>query len=70
MGYTSFISYLDIRRPLVFLCGPVYNKDDPNDRRFILKRYINKIWFQNNENNKNYINAFPIIMEDFSTLQR
>ena len=64
MGYTSFISYLDVRRPLVFLCGPAYRKDDPLDRRFILRRYINRHWVRINENDKDYINAFPIVVDE------
>ena len=64
MGYTSFISYLDVRRPLVFLCGPAYKKDDPQDRRFILQGYINRNWKKNNETKKDYISAFPIVVDE------
>lgn len=52
-----------MRRPLVFLCGPAYQKDNPDDRRNILKRYINKEWRRNIEND--YVHAIPVIVDDF-----
>ena len=65
MGYTSFISYLDLRRPLVFLCGPAYNENDPSDRRLILKRHINSKWTRGDDSKKDYISAFPIVVDNF-----
>ena len=61
MGIFSFISYLDLRRPLVFLCGPAYSTSK-TDRRYILQRYINSKW-KLIDDDKNYVNAFPIIVD-------
>ena len=52
-----------MRRPLVFLCGPAYQKDNPGDRRLILRKYIDKKWFLNKDNE--YLHAFPIVVDDF-----
>lgn len=65
MGFSHFISYLDIRRPLVFLCGPAYDENNPSDRRLILRGYINSKWNRSEKDKKDYINAFPIIVDNF-----
>jgi len=63
MGFASFISRLDLRRPLVFLCGPAINNES-TDRRLFLKRYINKEWKRIDETNPlAYINAYPFIVD-------
>ena len=63
MDYTSFISFLDLRRPLVFLCGPAIH-DETTDRRCILKKYINREWKRINViDNKDYVNAYPFIVD-------
>lgn len=47
-----------IDRPILFLCGPYYNKKDSGDRRGLLKDKINEIY------NKKFL---PLIIDDFLT---
>ncbi len=47
-----------IERPIVFLCGPYYNKNDDGDRRKILKQTIS-IQYTNR--------ILPLIIDDFLT---
>ncbi len=65
MGCINVISYLDLRRPLVFLCGPAYDENNPRDRRFILKRYINSKWKKGDDSQEDCVDAFPIIVDNF-----
>ena len=51
---------IKIERPIVFLCGPYYKKDDAGDRRRILKREILA---------KYHNNILPLIIDDFLTLE-
>ena len=58
MSEYILLDQLKIERPIVFLCGPNYNKKDEGDRRKILKQtivseYSNKI--------------LPLIIDDFLT---
>jgi len=51
---------IKIDRPIVFLCGPYYKKDDEGDRRRILKSEIMA---------KYHNNILPLIIDDFLTLE-
>lgn len=58
MSEYILLDQIKIERPIVFLCGPYYNKTDDGDRRKILKQaiydqYSNKI--------------LPLIIDDFLT---
>jgi hypothetical protein len=47
-----------IKRPIVFLCGPYYKKDNPNDRRNILRKTFEKYYDKD---------ILPLIIDDFLT---
>lgn len=47
---------ITIDRPIIFLCGPNYEKKNPSDRRVILQKYIS------NEFNNKYL---PLVVDDF-----
>ncbi|WP_175531910.1 reverse transcriptase domain-containing protein [Butyrivibrio sp. M55] len=52
------LDQISIERPIVFLCGPYYNKKDDGDRRKILKQTIS-----NQYSNR----ILPLIIDDFLT---
>ena len=51
----KLLEKITIKRPIVFLCGPYYNKKSDGDRRKILKEYLN--------NQKP--SCLPLIIDDF-----
>lgn len=58
MASIKGIYKFDYSRPLVFLCGCKYYEND-TDRRYILKQWISKNWYDKNEK----IHATPIIID-------
>lgn len=58
MNEYTLLNQIKIERPIVFLCGPYYQKNDGGDRRKILKQAIN-----NQYSNK----ILPLIIDDFLT---
>ena len=52
---------LKINRPIIFLCGPYYNKKDSFDRRNILRREIHSIYKAYNKD------VLPLIVDLFLT---
>lgn len=54
----TIIDKITIDRPILFLCGPYYNKRDVGDRRGLLKNKINEIY------DKKFL---PLIIDDFLT---
>lgn len=58
-----YFDSLDMSRPLVFLCGTLYS-NKPNDRRLILKKYINQYW-RKTESDESYLHAIPLIVDLF-----
>lgn len=50
------IEKIKIERPVIFLCGPYYNRKNPSDRRLILQTYI-----KDRFNNK----FLPLVIDDF-----
>ena len=58
----KYFSDIQIRRPLVFLCGPFVNDDDFRDRRNILQKYISSNHKQKDEQ-ENIYQPIPIIID-------
>ena len=57
MEYT-LLENIKITRPILFLCGPYYNKNNKSDRRLILQEKIYEI----------HKNKFlPLVIDDFLT---
>ena len=56
----KLLEKITIKRPIVFLCGPYYNKKSDGDRRKILKEYlINK-----------KPSCLPLIIDDFMSEEK
>lgn len=57
MEYT-LLKEIVIERPILFLCGPYFDKDNKGDRRLILQNYLNEQY------KRKYI---PLVIDDFLT---
>lgn len=54
----TLLKNITIERPILFLCGPYYNKNNKSDRRVILQNYLNEHY------KRKYI---PLVIDDFLT---
>lgn len=60
MNEYILLEKIEIERPIVFLCGPCYDKKDKGDRRKILKKEIL---------DKYHNKILPLIIDDFLTVE-
>lgn len=63
-----YFDTLDMSKPLVFLCGPFFD-GTPEDRRSVLKKYIEDNWYKNEEDGS-YIHGIPLIVDLFFNEER
>lgn len=58
--YKYLYKSISVERPIIFLCGPYFDKNNPSDRRTILYEYLKEIF--NDQ-------VISLIIDDFLTFE-